>query len=98
MKVRMFFGLLTFLSILQTAGAANVQDIETLTVIKNVFKDRNLDFDSKSSLGWVRVLTSPDKRKEYGLGDLEESQILYITAQLKLASKIKNEIFEGKLK
>ena len=91
MKVRMFISLAAFMATL-TSASADSSDIKT------VFKDRNLDFESKSSLGWVRVLNNPDKRNEYGLGDLEESQILYITAQLKLVSKIKNDTFEGKLK
>ena len=84
---------------IQAVEIKDIYDCDTEKhAIQKLFKVRDLDFDSKSAIGWVRVLNSPDKRKEYKLDDLDNSQIIYLTARLKEISKFSRTAFEGKLR
>lgn len=98
----------TFIALLFTVSvcfsnlsAVDIQDVGDYDIEKSklqkLFKEKDLDFDSKSLVGWVRVLNSPNKRVEYKLNDLDENQIIYLTAKLKELSKV-NIAFEGKLR
>ena len=82
-------------------SAVDIQDNTYYEIEKSklqkLFKEKDLDFDSKSLVGWVRVLNSPDKRVEYRLNDLNDNQIVYLTSKLKELSKV-NTAFEGKLR
>lgn len=59
---------------------------------------KKLDINSKSYLGWARVLNDQEKRKEYNLDDLSHDEIASLTAELKELSKRNISTFEGKLK
>lgn len=67
------------------------------TDIVKVFDMRHIDINSKSYLGWARVLNDPDKRKEYKLNDLRQEEIVLYIEQLKKLSS-KDADFGGKLK
>lgn len=67
------------------------------TDIVKVFDMRHIDINSKSYLGWARVLNDNNKRKEYKLNDLDQEEIVIYIEQLKKLSS-KDSDFGGKLK
>ncbi len=92
--------ILTILFLCSTLIHANATDTTQIKseYVKVIFKERDLDFDSKSALGWARVINNPERRKEYGLNDLKENEIVMLTAELKDIYKRSSSTFEGKLK
>ena len=95
---KMFIFVLCFLFFnITNLNSADVYKYDTRT-IEVFFKEKYLEFDSKSPLGWVRVINNQDKRKEYNLLDLTNDQIIYLTAVLKEKSKTDVQRFEGKLR
>ena len=103
-KKSLFLHILGSLSLIASSSlyAADVIDVysyqEEKVKIQKLFSMNGLDYNTKSAIGWVRVLNNPEKRKEYKLDNLASSEIVYLTSVLKELSKLDVIAFEGKLR
>lgn len=103
-KKSLFLHVLGSLSLIASSSlyAVDIVDIysyqEEKVKIQKLFSMNGLDYNTKSAIGWVRVLNNPEKRKEYNLDKLPNADIVYLTVVLKELSKLDVIAFEGKLR
>lgn len=82
--------LIVILSLMLHTPSVSVEPINMN--FKNILYKNDIDIDSKSIKGWIRLFNSREKMDRYEL-DLTEDEILFILATLRKEFEMKSKKF-----
>jgi len=82
------------LLLIMSLSSANIGE-SSYGEFKNIIYRNNIDLDSKSAKGWIRLFNSRGKIDDYGYSLTEEERLLMLSELRKINSKAQSKYKRG---